>query len=121
MEMGTDPVRLADAADAYRDSAEMRALAGADPRAFLDAHGIADVVDGNPRTKDMDVRIHANTADVFHLPMPADPNAELVDEQLDAVAGGLKAYTAASAGTFACSTIPSTASTMSSASCRNGP
>ena len=50
--------------------------------------------------------------------MPADPNAELVDEQLGAVAGGLKAYTAASAGTFACSTIPSTASTMSSASCR---
>ena len=118
MEMGTDPVRLANAADAYRDSTEMRALAGADPRAFLDAHGIADVVDGNPRTKDMDVRIHANTDDVFHLPMPADPNAELVDEQLDTVAGGLKAYTAASAGTFACSTIPSTASTMSSASCR---
>ena len=118
MEMGTDPVRLADAADAYRDSAEMRALADADPRAFLDAHGIADVVDGNPQTKGVDVRIHANTAEVFHLPMSADPNSDLADEQLDAVAGGIRAHTAASAGTFACSTIPSTASTMSSASCR---
>lgn len=118
MEMGTDPARLADAANAYRDSAEMRALADDDPRAFLETHGIADVVDGNPQTKDMDVRIRANTDEVFHLPMPTDPNDDLVDEQLDFVAGGNRQHTAASAGTFACSTIPSTASTMSSASCQ---
>jgi hypothetical protein len=34
------------------------------------------------------VRVHENTASVFHLPLPPQPGESLSDEELDAVAGG---------------------------------
>ena len=63
------------------------------------------------------VRIVADTPEVVHIVLPPDPNADLTDESLRAVAGGKTAGTAGSVGsasTFACSCSPSSAGTVSS-------
>ena len=62
----------------------------------------------------IEVRIAVNTADTFHVVMPPDPNIELSDEALGAVAGGKSAGSAGSvgtAGTMGCSSSPSSVST----------
>ena len=66
-----------------QDSPELRARAEAEPRAVLSEHGIHV-------PPEQDVRIVANTAETFHLVMPPDPNSVLAEEDLAAVAGGVR-------------------------------
>ena len=80
----------------------------ADPAAVLQAEGIA-VPEG------VELRAVENTDKVLYLALPPKPSAELSDEQLDQLAGGATASTAASAGTFLC--ITTTASTVATAGC----
>ena len=60
----------------------------------------------------IEVRIVANSAEVYNVVMPPDPNVALSDETLGMVAGGGKcastAGTVGSASTVACSCFPST-------------
>ncbi len=92
-------------ADRYRNDAEFRrSLDEGGGKATLDAFGFAA-----PGLADMDVRIVANTDEVQHFILPPDPNMSLTDEELGSVAGGTPASTVSSA---ACSTVPSTASTI---------
>ena len=67
----------------------------------------------------VDVKVHQNTPDTFHLVFPPDPNQALADEDLMAVAGGKSASTAGSAGSAStASSAPvclGTASTTSTA------
>lgn len=65
----------------YRASPEMRARAETEPRAVLSENGVS-LPAGH------DVRIVENTAEVRHFVLPPDPNADLADEDLAAVAGG---------------------------------
>lgn len=74
-------------ARAWSDEAFKQRLL-ADPAAVLAEQGIA-VPPG------VEVRMHENTATVFHLTLPPAPSDELSDEQLDGVAGGLDASTIA--------------------------
>ena len=83
----------------YRDRPEVRAQLDADPRAFFAARGV-DLQAGT------ELRVVANTADVFHLAMPPNPNAALQDDSLEAVSGGTPHSTM--------STFPSTLSSVSS-------
>ena len=65
-----------------------------------------------------EIRIAVNTADTVHVVMPPDPNIELSDEALSAVAGGKSAGSAGSvgtAGTFGCSSSPSSVSSAGTA------
>ena len=65
----------------------------------------------------VDVSVHVNTDDTFHLVLPPDPNVPLSDETLGMVAGGKTASTIGSAGSASTlGSIPSTASTGGSAS-----
>ena len=65
----------------------------------------------------IDVSVHVNTDDTFHLVLPPDPNVALSDETLGMVAGGKTASTIGSAGCASTAgSLPSTASTASSAS-----
>jgi hypothetical protein len=64
----------------------------AEPAAALAEQGIAV-------PPDVEVRVHENTAAVFHLTLPPKPSEELSDEQLDAVAGGDTAGSLGTAGT----------------------
>jgi hypothetical protein len=59
---------------------------------------------------DMDTRVVADTSDTMHVVLPTDPSIPLSDEMLTAVAGGKPASSAGCAGSMACSTLPSTAS-----------
>ena len=69
---------------------------------------------------DIAVRVLANTDDTFYMVLPPDPNMDLGDEMLTAVAGGklhLRAATFGSVacmGCFACACPASTVSTASS-------
>ena len=91
----------------------MSELAERDPRAFLEAHGILDILDSGPHLEGMEIRIHANMPRVWYLPMPPDPNRELSEEELALAVGGRdprpQELTVWS-GMFVCSTAPSTAS-----------
>ena len=97
----------------YREDPELRAR--------IESGDLSDAVAGlglphPPEGKE--VRIVADTLEVVHIIMPPDPNADLTDESLRAVAGGKTAGTAASASsasTLACSCAPSSASTASTA------
>jgi hypothetical protein len=62
----------------------------------------------------LDVRVVANDDDMFHFVLPPDPNIDLEDEALSAIAGGKTASSAGSASTAG--TVPSSASSASSAS-----
>ena len=48
----------------------------------------------------VEIRVVLETADTYYCPMPPDPNAQLEDQALDAVAGGnTRVSTVATAGT----------------------
>jgi hypothetical protein len=87
----------------YHEDPDVRLQAENAPHALLREHGLS--VKGN-----VDVRILANTDDVFYLLMPPDPNIELADEDLGVVAAGGKS--AASAGSA--STVSSVATCLAS-------
>ena len=56
----------------------------------------------------VEARIVVNTADTFHVVMPPDPNSELSDEMLTAVAGGKSAGSGcATAAPHGCNSIAS--------------
>ena len=98
---------LAAAAAECRGNPELRAELDADPRAFFAARG-AELPPG------AELRITANTPEVFHLVMPADPNDVLADEALAGVAGGTGMTVHREASTISSlSTIPSTVSSAS--------
>ena len=98
----------------YREDPELRAR--------IESGDLSDAVAGlglphPPEGKE--VRIVADTLEVVHIIMPPDPNADLTDESLRAVAGGGKCAgttgCAGTASTMACSTIPGSVSTASTA------
>lgn len=98
---------LTAAARSYRDDPEFRAQLETDPQTALAGVGVDLDVPGS------DIQVRANTAEVFHLVMPADPNSTLTDEMVQNIAGGSTASTAGSAGSG--STISTPASSVSSA------
>ncbi len=68
---------------------------------------------------DVELRVLANTNDIYHVVMPQDPNFALSDHALENVAAGSTAGTAGSAGTassVASSTAASTIGSVGSAS-----
>lgn len=83
----------------------LRAELDADPRAFLAERGM-DIPAGP------ELRVAANTPEVFHLVMPANPNDILSDEALAGISGG----TAPTSGTSTLSSLSTLPSTVSSAS-----
>ena len=64
-----------------RRKPELQAELDADPRAFFTGRGVAVPAEA-------DLRVVANTPEVFHLVMPPNPNAAVSDEALSRVAGG---------------------------------
>ena len=90
-------------AERYRDDADFRATVSGDARDALAGMGLA-------LPEGVEVRVHANTADTMYLVMPPDPNGELSDEALVAVAGGGVVSSIFSASSIGC--IPFTASTV---------
>ena len=98
--------KLESLADDWRADPALRARTAREPCEVLSERGL-DVPTGH------DLRIVENTGEVYHLVLPPDPNARLVDESLRGVSGGVclgSAGTVASAGT-----IPSTVSSASTA------
>lgn len=96
--------RAEELARRYRDDPELRARIDSGDTADALAEPGIDLPSG------VDCRVVANTADVYHLALPSDPNEAMADEDLGSIAGGVRASTAASvssAGSFACSTGPS--------------
>lgn len=99
---------------AYRSDEELRRrIDGGDSAPAMEAFGL-DMPAG------LKLRLVANTAEVFHLVLPPDPNAVVADSALSDVAGGSgstasSAGTVGSAGSFGCSTSPSTLSSVGSA------
>ena len=87
-------------ADAYRADADLRARAEADPRAVLAENGLDALAPPSA-----DVRIVANTADTIHILFPADPNAEVADEEFGNISGGWGG-SAQSAQSAACGGVP---------------
>ena len=81
----------------YRDDPEFRARLEAEPRAVLADGGIEIQPPG------IGLQVRANTADVFYVTLPPDPNKVLLDEALREVAGGTT-----TAGTIACAGSAST-------------
>ena len=70
-------------ADKYRKEPDLRARMEEDPAAVLSDFGV-DLSPG------FDVRVVEDSADVFHVTLPLDPNVQLGDELLNTVAGGGK-------------------------------
>ena len=96
---------LQELADACRsDEGRLRELEER-PKEVLQEHGI-------PVPGSVDVSVVFNTRDTFHFAMPPDPNREIDDEELLAVAGGKTAGTASSAGSVG--SFPSCVSSVSS-------
>lgn len=90
-------------------------------RARIESGDVADTLAElglpNPPEK-IEVRIVVDTPEVVHIVLPPDPNADLTDESLSAVAGGKTAGSAGCAGTastMACSTVPGSVSSASTA------
>lgn len=98
---------LADAARDRRDDPDFRARLEADPRGELEARGVPLGAE-----EGVEVALHVNTPDVFHLVMVADPNTAVSDQYLSAIAGGSTASSAGSVGTV--STVGSFLSTVGS-------
>ena len=83
---------LMDMARDYRDDPEFRARIEADTWSVLQERG------AKLDSDDVELRLRVNTPEVFHLVLPADPNAVLSDRLLRDVAGGSSASTAGTAG-----------------------
>ncbi len=70
---------------------------------------------------EVELKLAANTSDVYHVVMPPDPNYALSDQALDKVAAGSNTAgsvsSAGSAGTLATSTMASSASSAGSVGC----
>ena len=102
----------------HRQISQFRALvrryhADADYRRQVEADPVAGFREqGMELPSDIAVRVLANTDDTFYIVLPPDPNTDLGDEMLTAVAGGKVSL--GSAGTF--SSIASGACPVSSAS-----
>lgn len=98
--------RFLSLAEDYHRDPELREQVESDPKAVLAKYQV-------PFPPNIDVRIVANTDETFNLVMPPDPNIDLADENLMAVAAGGKSVgSAGTLGTF--SSIASSASTASS-------
>ena len=99
---GVDLARFEELAERYRGDPELRARLEAG-----DAAGeVAEL--GLALPPGVETRFVANTDEVFHLPLPFDPNETLGDETLGRVAGGSTVGTAASVGSIGTlSTTPS--------------
>ena len=101
----------------YRDDPDFRARIEADPRGMLEARGVLEAREMEPTAEDAEIRLAVNTPEVFHLCLPADPNAVVSDNFLSGVAGGSSASSAGTVGSAGCaSTAPSCFGTTSSAS-----
>ena len=101
-QVGVSPEFLQQFAEVvYSD--ELRLRVEERPKDVLREHGF-DFPPG------VEVNVVFNTADTFHLAFPPDPNQELTDEALSAVAGGKTASSLSSAGSA--SSIPSTFSSI---------
>ena len=111
---------LMDVARDYRDDPDFRARLEADPRATLEERGVLDTQDAGPTAADGEIRLAVNTAEVFHLCLPQNPNAVVADKVLTGVAGGSgdsSVSTAGTVGSAGCaSTAPSCFGTASSTS-----
>ena len=82
-----------------------------------DPRGVLASMMGMPVPPDVEVRVHVNTADTFHVTFPPDPNVALSDESLGMVAGGKSASCIGSASSASTAgSICGTASTGGSAS-----
>ncbi len=91
----------------YRSDAGFRSKLLSDPHGVLNEEGF-----GIP--KGLEVRVVANTDELFHVTFPPDPNATMSDEALALVAGG--GSTASSVGSAgSASTAGTVISTVSSA------
>ena len=97
----------------YHGDPELRArIDGGDSQLVLDALGV-----DNPGGAEL--RVVADTPEVYHLPMPLDPNKAMADTALARVVGGSTTGSGgsiSSAGSFGCSTAPSTLSSVSTTS-----
>ena len=92
----------------WRDDPALRARAASEPREVLAERGI-DI------PTDSDMRIVANTDEVYRLVMPPDPNVNLADSELSRVSGGANCLgSVATASTVG--TVPSTVSSSGTAS-----
>ena len=80
----------------YRDDASKRS--------HLAAGDIQDLLSElkGPRPPGLDFLIVANTADTYYFVLPPDPNADVSDEALAAVAAGTTAGSASTVGTASC-------------------
>ncbi len=65
----------------YRSDAGFRSRLLSDPHGILNEKGF-DI------PKELEVRVVANTDELFHIAFPLDPNATMSDEALALVAGG---------------------------------
>ena len=80
----------------YYGNADYRRRVDADPVAALRENGI-DLPGG------VEIQVRVNTDDTFYLVMPPDPNTELDDETMAAIAGGGGTIgTLTSLGSFSC-------------------
>ena len=97
-----------------RDDPDLRGRVDEDPRSVFADRGL-------PFPKTSDVRVVCNTAEVFHLAMPPDPNAHLSDDMLGNVTGGTRGSLGQGpAGTASTvSSIPSTIGTYGCSTNRN--
>ena len=86
----------------YREDSEFRSrMVSGDVAGTLSEFGL-------DTPANMELRVAANTEDVVHFVFPPDPNADLEDEDLSSVSGGVRQSTASSASCIAC--LPSTVS-----------
>ena len=99
-------VLLQNSARYHRDAVLRARLDAGDTQAAIEAFRMRDVPPGT------EVRVVAQSPEVYYLALPPDPNNAVSDALLGAVVGGDGATTASCAGT-----IPSTVSTIGCLSC----
>ena len=90
----------------YHNDPQFRAQLEASPRTVFAEEGVELPPNG-------DVRVFANTAEVFHLVLPSDPNILITDKSLGDVSGGGQ-ITPQRSAVSTVATFPSTVSTASS-------
>ena len=91
-----------------RDDPELRAKVDAEPSAAFADRGL-------PVPKNSDIRVVRNTADVFYMTIPPDPNAMLSDAMLEATSGGTRGLGNPDNCASTSSTIPSCVGTYGTA------